>query len=96
MMDGSLSVARKYSLEERAEKNKSHSSGIQAPLNHWHRPENVAGRWVGVGGHSGRRGAEWGEGCEEAGHRQPSRCVRGSRRGKNVVKEGGGGRKVKK
>lgn len=37
-------------LLSKEQRRKSHSSGIQAPLNLWHRPENVAGRWVGVGG----------------------------------------------
>lgn len=91
-MDGSLSVARKYSLEKRAEKNGSHSSGIQAPLNLWHGPENVARRWVGVGGHNGGRGGE----NKEVGRREPSRSTHSARGEKNVVKEGGGGREVKK
>lgn len=37
-------------LLRKEQRRKSHSSGIQAPLNLWHSPENVAGRRVGVGG----------------------------------------------
>lgn len=39
-MDSSLGITPKYSFEKRSHRRKSHSSGIQAPLNLWHRPEN--------------------------------------------------------
>lgn len=54
-IDWSQGTAFKYPLWEKSGEENSHSSGIQASLNPWHRPENEAVSEEG-------RGEEWEEG----------------------------------